>query len=265
MWKDKVVIITGSSIGIGKQLALEIGRKGGKVILNARNRERLAEMNALLQIEGIDAGAFAGDIGNYNVCKELVDYTLLTYGRIDALINNAGISAQGTVEETNPDVFKALIDINLMGAFYLSHLSIPWLKKSSGSILFISSVAGIHGLGNHAAYSCSKMALAALAESLRIELHVSGVYVGIAHLGFTENDSRKTILNADGKLIPQPPRDNVQKIAAPKMAWHLMKMIENRNYRKVYSSLGKWCDRLNRFSPQLLHRLLLNVYIKRQY
>ena len=197
-------------------------------MLNARNSERLTDTHRRMQLEGINASAYPGDVRDSEVCKELIKYTLHTYGRIDVLINNAGISSQGRVEEMNPDVFKALIDVNLMGAFYMTHFALPSLKLTSGSVLFISSVAGIHGLGNHSAYSCSKMALMALTEALRIELYATNVHVGIAHLGFTENDSRKMILDATGNLIPQPPRNNVQRIASQKMALRLIQMIENR-------------------------------------
>ena len=188
MWKDKVVIITGSSIGIGRRLAIEIGKRGGKVVINARNKSRLNKTCEDIKTQGLKISACPGDISKYEDCVKIIGHSIKIYGKLDVLINNAGINAIGTLEEINSDIFRQVMDVLFLGSVYMTKAAIPYIRKTKGSILFVGSLAGIHGLGNYSAYSSSKMALTALAESLRIEMHKTGVHIGLAYIGFTEND-----------------------------------------------------------------------------
>lgn len=255
MWKDKVVIITGSSIGIGRRLALEIGKRGGKIVLNARNGVRLDKTCAELEQKGIQVSAFPGDVSDYTICSKIVAHTLSEFGRLDVLINNAGISTQASLEEISPELFKKVVEVNYLGPVFMTQLAIPHLKKTKGSVLFIGSVAAIHGLGNFSAYSSSKMALTGLAESLSKEMKISGVHVGIAYVGFTQNDPEKTMYDKDGQLIPQPPRSFKQE-STEKVALRLMNMIEHRKFKSVFTPLGKLNALMNRISPTLVHLIL---------
>lgn len=257
MWKDKVVIITGSSMGIGKKLALEIGNKGGKIVLNARNKERLAAIESELNNAGIETISFAGDISKNEDCVALYNYTISKFKRVDILINNAGIASIGSIEEIHPDVFKNVVDVNLLGSVYMSKAVLPEIKKNKGSILFIGSIAGIHGLPDYSSYSCSKMALTALAESLKIELHNTGVHVGLAYLGFTENDPKKTFLDPNGSLISLPSRSQVKQEPVEKVVRRIIKMIEKRKFKSTFSFLGKVNNLVNRINPNIVHHILL--------
>ncbi|MGB0840362.1 MAG: SDR family oxidoreductase, partial [Chitinophagales bacterium] len=205
--KGKVVIITGSSIGIGRKMAVLMGQKGAKIVLNARNAKRLETTRKALANQGLEVFAVVGDVSKEEDCEQLIKATIAHYGKLDVLVNNAGIAAEGTVEGASPSVFKKVMDVNYLGSVYPTHYALPHLRASKGNVLFISSAAGIHGIPNFAMYSASKMALTALAESLKIELHGTGVHVGIAYVGFTENDSQKTIYDAQGNIVPQPSRD----------------------------------------------------------
>lgn len=255
MWNDKVVLITGSSIGIGRGLATEIGKRGGKIVLNARNAERLLKTCDELRHQGITTTAYAGDISDYDECAKIVAHAIKEYGKLDVLINNAGISTQASLEEISPELFRKVVDINYMGAVSMTKLAIPYLKMTKGSVLFLGSVAGIHGLGNFSAYSSTKMALTALTESLSKEMHRHGVHVGIAYVGFTQNDPEKTMYDKDGMLIPQPPRSFRQE-PINVVALRLMKMIEKRKLKSVFTPLGKLNSFLNRISPCLVHYIL---------
>ena len=262
MWKDKAVIITGSSVGIGYNLAREIAKKSGKVVLNARNSERLEFAKTQLKSEGFDVTSCAGDISKYEDCDKLVNHSLSKFGKIDVLINNAGIASQGTLEEISPDVFKKVVDINYLGSVYMTKATIPFIKETKGSIMYLGSLAGIHGLGAFAAYSGTKMALRALVESLKIELHDTGIHVGIAYVGFTENDPGKTFLNKDGVETPLPSREKMKQEPADKVARRIMKMVEKRKSFSTFTTLGKLNACVNRIAPGLVQKILLNAYKK---
>ena len=265
MWNDKVVLITGSRRGIGRHLANEIGKQGGKVVLNARNKNRLEETATQLKAQGLDVAFFPGDISDHEICTKIIGQTIAAYGKLDVLINNAGISAQGSVEELHPDVFRQIMDVNFMGAVYMTQAALPHIKQTGGSILFIGSLAGIHGIGNHAAYCCSKMALTALVESMRIELHQAPVHIGLAYVGFTENDPEKTLLDKNGRAIPQLARNGIKQMPAQQVARQLMRMVERRQPQATFTMLGKLNAFINRISPTVVHRILLNAYSKSSY
>jgi len=131
--------------------------------------------------------------------------------------------------------------------------------------LFVGSLAGIHGFGNYSAYCSSKMALTALTESLRMEMHKTGVHIGLAYLGFTENDPEKTLMNKDGLIMPHPPRTMAKQKSVTTVAHQLMRMIERRKSKSAFTLLGKLNAIVNRISPSIVHRILLISYKKGQY
>ena len=264
MWKNKVVIITGSSIGIGRRLAIEIGRRGGSLVINARNKPRLLKSCDDLMSKGYTVSACQGDISRYEDCVRIINHTIKTYGKIDVLFNNAAITGIGNLEDINPLVFKSIIDINLLGTVYMTKLALPYIKQSRGSILFVGSQAGIHGLGNYSAYCCSKKAMVGLVESLRKEVYNTGIHIGLAYVGFTENDPEKTFLNKDGILTSNPERIRIKPEPANKVALQLMRMIERRKKVSSFTLLGKLNAFINRISPNIVHRVILHAYIKDQ-
>ncbi|MFY7838688.1 MAG: SDR family NAD(P)-dependent oxidoreductase [Lacibacter sp.] len=139
----------------------------------------------------------------------------------------------------------------------------PYLKQTKGQVLFISSLAGLHGLGNYAAYCSSKMALTGFTESLRKELSNYHMSVGIAYLGFTENDPDKKVVAGNGIYIPQPKR-NVKTAPAKQVTKRLIKMIEQKEKAVVFSAMGKLLWYLNRLSPAITNKLLKILYRKEQ-
>jgi len=262
-WEKKVVIITGSSMGIGKSIAEHLLQKGAFVILNATNAERLeSTRNELIKFEK-NITLIAGDVADTDDCRTIINTTICLHGKIDVLINNAGISSEGSLKATDPAVFKRIVEVNLIGAATITHFALPHIIQSKGSILFIGSVAGLHGIGNHSAYCCSKMALSALVQSLRIELAETDVHVAIAYLGFTENSKEKTILNASGNRIPQPSRKNIKQMPLPVVSNKLIKMLEQKKQQMIFSGLGKWMYVINKITPLFLHSIYMWIYTKR--
>jgi len=260
--KNKVIIITGSSIGIGRTMAYEMLKEGAKIVLNARNAERLDKTYQKMKAEGNEVTAVAGDVSKMEDCQKIIDHAIATFGQIDALVNNAGISMEGSVEDLAPEVFQKLFDVNVMGSIFPTKAALPYLKKTKGSIVFISSAAGIRGMPNHAAYSASKMALTAVAESMKIELKESDVHIGIAYVGFTQNDPEKTIYDKDGKIIPQPSRDFIKAEPPQKVAQRIISMIVRRKFKAVFTPLGKLNAFMNRFFPFIVEPILSRNYHK---
>lgn len=261
--QNKVAIITGSSIGIGRVMAFEMAKRGAKIVLNARNPERLEKTHQALQAAGFESIAVAGDVSNPEDCQKLISAAIATFGKIDILVNNAGISMEGTVEELDPEVFRKVMEVNYLGSVYPTQAAIPQLRKTKGSLIFMGSLAGIHGLPDHSVYSSSKMALTALADSLRIELEDSGIHVGIAYVGFTENDPEKTIFGKDGKVIPQPKRGFIKAEPPENVALRVIKMIEKRQFRQYFTNLGKLNAFMKRYFPFVIENVLKKNYKSR--
>ncbi|HAD15127.1 MAG TPA: short chain dehydrogenase [Saprospirales bacterium] len=256
VFDGKVVIITGSSQGIGRELAIQLAQKGAKIVLNARNQAKLEAVQQEILLMGADVIACAGDISDQDVCERLVNTALQHYGRIDVLINNAGVGIQNPMEQLQPIVLRKVVEVNLLGSLYCTYFALPHIKRSKGSIMFIGSIAGIHGVPSSNVYAATKMALTGLAESLRLETHSSGVHIGIAYLGFTQNDPDKQHIGPDGNLSPCPQRDSSMVSPVDKVAEGVIRMIETRQHKRVFSGLGKLLFYLNRISPQLVSRIL---------
>lgn len=196
--KDKVAIVTGSNMGIGKAIALQLGREGARVVLNGRNEERLEKTLEAFRREGLAVTACQADVSIPGDCRKLVAHAIREFGRIDILVNNAGISAKGFFEDFQPEIFSRLIETNVLGSLYATLEALPYIKAGRGSILFISSLSGLHGLPHQSPYSLTKMAQTAIAESLRAELYHEGVHIGIIYVGVTQNDPEKKIFFSDG-------------------------------------------------------------------
>jgi NAD(P)-dependent dehydrogenase (short-subunit alcohol dehydrogenase family) len=247
-FKNKVVIITGSNQGIGKEMAFQLGDAGAKVVINGRNKEKVEKVFEEFKILGIDALPINGDISDVAFCKKLISKTVDHYGKLDVLINNAGMSAKGSVEEGDLDIFRKIVEINLLGSTYTTKFALPHLRKTKGSMMLISSLAGIHGLPYFASYSTSKKALAALAESLRVELYGANVHVGIAYVGFTETDEEKTFYNAMGELEYLPKRENVKATPLEVTAEKVIRQIQKRKKSSYHSTIGN------------LNRIMYRIY-----
>ena len=255
--KDKVAIVTGSSTGIGKAIALELAQNGVKVILNGRDKEKLHDTETEFLKNGYDVRAVAADISRPDQCKYLIGETLKGYDKIDILVNNAGESSRGTVEKMAISNIKTLIETNYSGSAYMSKYAVPQLKKTKGHIIFINSVGGFRGMPYNSAYTASKMAQAGLADALRIELYDYGIHIGLVYVGFTENNPLKTILDEDGTRIYLPKRGNVKLAKPQSVAKNILQMIEKRTDRVTLTNLGLLADFMIHHFPKVSDWILL--------
>lgn len=255
--KDKTVIITGSAVGIGKHLAILAGKHGANVIINGRNEEKLQNAFQELKSAGIEVTAVQGDVTKDEDCENLIQTAIQKYGKLDILINNAGIANSGAFQEMSPVVFKNIVNTNLNSSAHLSYLALPYLQKTGGSIVFISSLAGLHGLPAASAYSSSKMALTALAQSLRIEQSKNGVHIGIAYVGFTQNYDGKMLFDGKGNPVPPGKRKAWMQQPPEKVAQTILKLIEKRKFKTTLSFIGKLHKTALWLSPELVSRVLI--------
>lgn len=261
--EGKVAIITGSTMGIGKAVAIALANKGVKVVLNGRNPVRLEMTTQEMRSNGYEVLPVQGDVGNYKECENLIDQTIQKYGSIDILINNAGISMEGSIADSLPEVFEKVYHTNILGVLFPTKAALPHLIKSKGSVVFTGSIAGFMGLPNFSAYSASKMSLTGLVQSLKVELAGTGVHVGINYVGFAENDSNKTILNDRGKIEKMPVREDFKRMPLKKIASYFVRGIEKRSYKQTLTFLGKVINLTQRYSPGLFEWVVIKQQLRK--
>lgn len=260
--KDKVVIITGGTSGIGKALAFEFGVKGSRIVVTGRNRQALDETLEELGAKGIRAISVHADVTSLDDNQRMVDETLAAFGRIDVLINNAGISMRALLEEVDPDVIRKVMDINFFGLVYATRCCIAEIIRNKGSVVGISSIAGFRGLPARTGYSASKFAMNGFLEALRTEMLNTGVHVLTACPGFTASNIRRRSLTTDGSVQGESPRAEEKMMTAEECAAHIYKATLNRRRTLVLTMQGKFVVFLNKWLPGITDRLVYNTMKK---
>ncbi|MBX2955967.1 MAG: SDR family oxidoreductase [Cyclobacteriaceae bacterium] len=260
--KDKVVVITGGSSGIGKALAHEFGRHGSKIVITGRNQHDLEEAVDELRREGIRAIGCHADVSIEDDNKRMAEETIRTYGRIDVLINNAGISMRASFEEVQLDVIKKVMDINFYGAVYATRYCLPEIVKNKGSIIGISSIAGYRGLPGRAGYSASKFALNGFLEVLRTEYLHKGVHVLTACPGFTSTNIRMRALLADGREQKESPREEDKEMSPQQCARYIYRATVKRKHILILTFEGKMAVFLNKWWPWLADEVVFKYMAK---
>jgi len=261
-FKDKVVVITGASSGIGKALAHEFAGLGAKLVLAARNADRLKQTEREVGDLGAEVISVQTDVSNEADCKFLVQQAVDKFEGIDILINNAGISMRALFVDSDIDVIRKLMDINFWGTVYCTKYAMPHLLQSKGSLVGISSIAGYKGLPGRTGYSASKFAMHGFLETLRIENLKTGLHVLIACPGFTASNIRKTALNENGEVQGESPRDEGKMMSAEEVARHIARAISRRKDRLTLTGQGKLTVWLNKFFPRFLDKQVYNHMAK---
>ncbi len=214
-WKDKIVLLTGASSGIGAALAVHIAReKAGAVCLLARRKEELERVAKLCEEAGTPARTFPCDVTDAAAVRSAADAIRGEFGRIDTMIANAGIAGRTDRDKYFlPNVVEKVIDINLMGAVNSIAAVMPeMLERGSGHLVAVSSLAGFRGLPRSAAYSASKAAMTAYFESIRLDVLHCGLDVSIIQPGFIKTPLTSGRKNKMPYLMELEPA--VAKIAA---------------------------------------------------
>jgi NADP-dependent 3-hydroxy acid dehydrogenase YdfG len=176
---DKVAVITGASAGIGEACAHALAGAGASLVLTARRAERLEVLKSTLEAGGARVAVVAGDARDERTAVETVKAATESFGRIDILVNNAGAGNYKNLVNTSADDYDELMDTNVRSTFlFTRHVAPVMIAQQSGTILMISSMAGVYGFGGEAVYCMTKFAQVGFAQALDRELRASGIKVG---------------------------------------------------------------------------------------
>jgi short-subunit dehydrogenase len=260
--KDKIVIVTGASSGIGKACAEEFGKKGARVVITGRSKTSLLETADYLRKSGIDTLPIIADASSKEDNKRMVEETIKHYGKIDILINNAGISMRALFAELDLQVFEKVMDINFYGAVYATKYCLPYILATKGSIIGISSINGYRGTPARTAYTASKYAMQGFLESLRTEVMKSGVHILVACPGFTASNIRNAALLANGQPQGESPRAEEKLMSAEEVARHIYKATISRKRDLILTTQGKMAVFLNKWIPGIMDKVVYNVMAK---
>lgn len=258
--KDKVVIITGASSGIGLACAREFAHRGALVSVCARSADKLEEIKREFDAAGHKLLVTEADVSREEDCKRLIDNTVREFGKIDILINNAGMSMRALFVDLHLDVMRKLMDINFWGTVYCTKYALPYILEQKGSVVGVSSIAGFIGLPGRAGYSASKYAMHGFLNTLRVENLRKGLHVLIVAPGFTASNIRKTALTADGSAQGETPRNENKMMSAEEVALRISKAIQKRKRTLILTFVeGKLTVFLSKWLPALVDKLSYNV------
>lgn len=231
--QDKVVVITGASSGIGKALAEKYAAEGFKLVLAARRIELLQDLQK--KLSNVEVLPVKTDVSKEEDCKNLVEKAIDKFGRIDILINNAGISMRAAFIEVESEVLRRLMDVNYWGTVYCTKFALPHVLKQKGSIVGVISTGGYIGLPGRTGYSGSKFAVRGFLDTVRIEYLRAGLHVLVAAPGFTASEIRESALVSDGSHQGSTPRDESKMMTAERCAAIMYRAIKNRRRKMIIS------------------------------
>ncbi|MHA7108494.1 SDR family oxidoreductase [Sunxiuqinia elliptica] len=255
--KDKIVVITGASSGIGKALAYEFASRGASLVLAARRMDRLQQIEQ--ELAGTEILSVQADVSKEEDCENLMKQAVDRFGQIDVLINNAGISMRALFADLDVSVMKRLMDVNFWGTVYCTKSALPHLLKTKGSVVGVISIAGYVGLPARTGYSASKYAIRGFLDALRIENLKTGLHVLVAAPGFTASEVREVALTQDGSAQGQTPRDESKMMTAEECAKHIANAVKKRKRELILTFVeGKLTVFLGKFLPCLLDKLTFN-------
>ncbi|MEX6689431.1 SDR family oxidoreductase [Danxiaibacter flavus] len=258
--KDKVVVVTGGSEGIGKALVDALLQKGAKVATCGRNYDKLYQLQT--HYPGKPLLIYTADVSKEIDCQNFIDQTIKLFGTIDIMINNAGLSMRAMFAETEVETLRRLMDVNFWGAVYCTKFALPHILKQRGQIISVSSIAGFRGLPGRSGYSASKYALNGWMEALRTELLYTGVNVMWVCPGFTASNIRNVALDKNAQPQGESPLDEKSLMTAEECASHILHAIEKRKRTLVLTAKGKQTVFMNKFFPALADSLVYKFFFK---
>ncbi len=253
-WQDRVVLITGASTGIGRATAIAFRQAGARVALAARSAQVLAQLAEDL---GGPAWALAipTDVRDPAQCQAFVEQAAAHFGRVDVLVNNAGMVVSGLFEHLQPGDAETQFQVNFFGALYCTRAALPYLRQSQGVLVNVSSVAGLIGTPTTSVYGASKAAMNAWARALWVELRPYGVGVVTVCPYFTSGVqlAQKGILRpgslhqGSGSQKQAPGTQTAEEVAQA-----ILRAAQQRPRLRVLSWAGRWIWRLDRLAPWLV-------------
>ncbi|MBP5218598.1 MAG: SDR family oxidoreductase [Bacteroidales bacterium] len=254
-FKDKVVIITGASSGIGLASARLFGSLGAKVVMAARSYDKLVGLAPSVSPDADSVLCVRTDVTREDDCRNLIDEAVKRFGKIDILVNNAGISMRAMFEDLDLSVIHSLMDVNFWGTVQCTKFALPYLLESKGQVAGIISVAGFTALPARTGYSASKYAIRGFLDTLRIEHLKDGLNVLVFAPGYTDSNVRKAALTADGTPQGETPLKEDKLMSAEECALHLARSLRKRKSQVVLTGLGKMSVLAHNLFPRLMDSL----------
>ena len=262
-FKNKIVVITGASSGIGKALAEEFAKRGANIVLGARQYAILGEIAADLKAKyQIKTLAVQTDVSKENDCELLIKQAFITFGKIDILINNAGLSMRALFNDVDLSVLKNLMDVNFWGTVYCTKYALPEILKTKGSIVGVSSIAGYRGLPGRTGYSASKFAMNGFMESLRTELLKTGVHIMVACPGFTTSNIRVAALSKDGTAHGETSMEEGKMMTSEEVAAMICDGIADKKRTLIMTGQGKLAVWMNKLFPKFTDKKVFQLFAK---
>ncbi len=254
--RENVVIVTGASSGIGRALALQLAQQGAWLALAARSVDRLEAAAAECRRYSGRAIVVPTDVAEQAQCQNLIEKTVAEYGRLDTLVNNAGISMWVKFDELKDlSVFERMMRVNYLGSVYLTAYALPYLKQTKGRIVAVSSLAGKNGIPTRSGYAASKHAMAGFFDSLRIELKETGVTVTMIYPGFVRSEIRERAFDADGQPLKKSPVREAEVMTPEECARIILNAIARRKREEVMTLRGKLGLWVKLIAPGLVDRI----------
>ncbi|GAP99704.1 SDR family oxidoreductase [Leptolyngbya sp. NIES-2104] len=256
-FENKTIVVTGASAGIGKGLALALAQQGANLVLAARSQAALEETAALCAKQGGRAISVLTDVTQPEACEQLIEKAIAAFGQIDCLVNNAGITMLSRFDQvTDLAVFEQVMQVNYLGAVYCTHYALPYLKRSRGLLVAISSLCGKTAVPTRTGYVASKHAMQGFFDTLRIELQGSGVDVLVVSPGFVATDIRDRALAGNGQSLGQSPRNEDQgTMSIENCVRQIVTAMETRKRDHIMTLKGKVIPWAKLIAPGLVDRL----------
>ena len=259
-YTNQVVWITGASSGIGEALAIEFAKEKSKIVLSDRRAEVLKAVAGKCEELGVECLVLPMDVTNYDVIEENVDIVLNKFGKIDVLINNAGISQRGLTVETNFEVDRRIMEINYFGNIALTKAVLPkMIEQKNGQIVTMSSLVGIFGFPQRSSYSASKHALHGFYETLMVEHYNDNLKINIICPGRIKTDISINSLTKDGTQHGKMDPGQAKGISAEKCAQIIVKSMKRNKRVTVIGMEGKLMVFFKKFMPRLFYKIASNI------
>ena len=250
------VVISGAGGGLGRALALRFAQAGARIVGLDRDAAAIQSLAAELTQAGADILALPCDVTDQAACRAAIDAAFERFGRIDVVINNAGLSHRSQFADTDPAVLRRVMDVNLFGAIHLTHPALPALRRSRGLIVAISSVAGFTPLLARTGYAASKHALHGLFESLRTEVAADGIDVLLACPSFIATRIDRNALGAQGGAASHPQVVVGQPLQPDEVAARIFKACERSERLVLIGRMARAAWWLSRCAPALYERIM---------
>jgi short-subunit dehydrogenase len=263
-FREKTVVVTGASSGIGKALTLQLADEGAWLALAAREVQRLDALVLECQQRGGKAIAIPTDVADESQCCTLIQRTRETYGRIDMLVNNAGMAVVSKLEDL-PDLhhFKQVMDVNFYGMVYCTYYALPYIKEASGRIVNVSSLGGVMAIPFNTSYIASKFAVNGFSDSLRMELTKAGVSVTVICPYWVVTEFHQRYLDRNGK--PKGPSGRAiytdKTMTANRCAQIILKAARRRK-REVLMGPGRMGVWLKLIAPNLVDKMVVEAVLR---